>query len=437
MDFDTQTNKNPVRALRRRVLVAQLYISANKYYFNMHKTSGLDVHKDTVFCGVYNGKVHKDVKEYSTLTNSIVCMGEYLKNEGVKQIAIESTGIYWIPVWNILEEMGFELTLVNPYLIKQMPGRKSDIKDAQWIATLLHKGLLRGSLVPCKAIRELRIYSRKYIKLQQRQTSVLQDLERNLEMCNIRITSFVSNISGKSVINIIKQIVEGETDPEELIGYVHGRIINKHKRNTIKESLKGFITPQHRYMLELSMEELELLEKHTESCLNKMRELCQKYYQKEFSLLLTIPGISETSAMIVIAETGADMRAFENSGKFSGWTGLRPRNDESAGKYKSTATTKGNRYLKTVLVQIAWAASRTKGSYFKEKFTRLSIRKSRKKALIAIARKIGVVIWNVLFYQENFNTKKLIVYEPVKVQAKMNYHQKEFERLEKLLKVNA
>jgi len=164
-----------------------------------------------------------------------------------------------------------------------------------------------------------------------------------------------------------------------------------------------------------------------------MEYLCNEHYQKEIKLLLTIPGISHISAMIVIAETGSDMKAFENSGKFSAWTGLRPRNDESAGKYKSTATTKGNRFLRSILVQIAWAAYRTKGSYFHEKFNRLAVRKSRKKALIAIARKIGVVIWNILNHEQIYNPSRLIIYNPGKLQATMNYHQKEFERLEKLL----
>ena len=150
-------------------------------------------------------------------------------------------------------------------------------------------------------------------------------------------------------------------------------------------------------------------------------------------LLVTIPGISQITAMIVLAETGADMKAFENSSKFSGWTGLRPRNDESAGKYKSTATTKGNRFLRSVLVQIAWAASRSKGCYFKEKFNQLAMRKSRTKALIAIARKVGVLIWNVLYYKQEYNPEKLIVYDPGKLQAKLSYHQKEYDRLQKLI----
>jgi transposase len=399
----------------------------------MKRACGLDVHKDTIFCATYDGKKHGPVVEYSTLTSSIIEMGKDLQVKGALTIAMESTGMYWIPVWNILEEMGFTLVLVNPYLIKQMPGRKSDVKDAQWIATLLHKGLLRSSLVPCKEIRELRTYSRRYVKLQQRQTSVLQDLERTLEVCSIRITSFVSNISSKSVLKVIEMIVQGETHPDALVTCIHGRILKAHTKQKVKQSLEGFITDHHRFMLELSLQEYELLTRQSEMCLSKMERLCNEHYTKEMRLLLTIPGISNISAMIVLAETGADMKAFENSGKFSGWTGLRPRNDESAGKYKSTATTKGNRFLRAVLVQIAWAASRTKGTYFKEKFTRLAMKKSRKKALVAIARKIGVLIWNVLAYEQPYNPQKLIILDPGKVQAKIAYHQKEWDRLQLLL----
>jgi len=163
------------------------------------KVSGLDVHKDTIFCAVHNGKKPGEVKEFSTLTASIREMGKYLQGVGVEKIAMESTGIYWIPVWNILETMGFKLMLINPYLIKQMPGRKSDVKDAQWIAMLLQKNLLRSSLVPGARIGELRTYSRKYMKLQQRMTTVLQSIERTIEVCNIRITSIVTKIESKSV----------------------------------------------------------------------------------------------------------------------------------------------------------------------------------------------------------------------------------------------
>jgi len=293
---------------------------------------------------------------------------------------------------------------------------------------------LRSSLVPSKEIRELRTYSRKYVKLQQRQTSVLQEMERTLELCSIRITSYVSSISSKSVLKVIAQIIQGETNPDVLAESIHNRIVNRHTKNEIKEALTGFITGHHRFILEQAFEEYELLVRQSQNCVERMEVLCEEHYQEEMKLLLTIPGIQQISAMIIIAETGADMKAFENSGKFSGWTGLRPRNDESAGKYKSTATTKGNRFLRCLLVQVAWAASRTKDSYFKEMFNRLAMRKSRKRALVAIARKMGVLIWNVLYFKEPYKPEKLIVYDPGKLQAKMNYHQKEFCRLEKLMK---
>jgi transposase len=400
----------------------------------MKKTCGLDVHKDSVFCGIYNGKHHSEVETFNTTTVSIRSMGAMLKAQGVKQIAIESTGTYWIPVWNILEEMDFQLMLVNPYLIKQMPGRKSDVKDAQWIATLLHKGLLRPSLVPCKQIRELRVYSRRYMKFQQKQTTVLQQMERTLEMCGIRITSYVSNISGKSIIKVIEHVSRGQGDVEVLTNLIHGRIVKKHGKQLIKDALTGFIPRQHRFTLKQLLEEYQLLVRQSDDCLLMMEELCCEHYAKQMNLLITIPGISQIAAMIILAETGADMQAFENSSRFAGWTGLRPRNDESAGKYKSTATTKGNRHLRVILAQVAWGASRTKGSYFQEKFARLAMRKPRKKALIAIARKIAVLIWNVLYYQEGYNPEKLIVYSPVKLQAKMDYHQREFDKLSKLIK---
>lgn len=234
-------------------------------------------------------------------------------------------------------------------------------------------------------------------------------------------------------MRVIERIIEGETDPDILVECIHGRIVNTHTKQKVKESLNGFITEHHRFVLELALQNNKLYEDQSNKCLLKMEQLCNEHYSQEMKLLMTIPGISNIAAMIVLAETGADMKAFENSGKFSGWTGLRPGNDESAGKYKSTATTKGNRFLRAVLVQISWAASRTKGTYFKEKFNRLAMRKSRKKALIAIARKIGVIIWNVLYYKQVYNPERLVVYEPGKLQAKMSYHQKEWDRLQNLL----
>jgi len=228
------------------------------------KVSGLDVHKDTIFCAIYDGKKYGEVIEYATFSEDIRTMGNQLRKEGVRSIAIESTGIYWIPVWNILEQMRFNLMLINPFLIKQMPGRKSDVKDAQWIAKLLHKGLLRGSLVPDKKIRQLRTYSRKYVKMHGMITRALQEMERILETCNIRITSLVSNNNSKSVLRVIEKIIAGEDSVEELACCIHGRILNS-KGELVKLSLDGHIAEHHRFSLSLAYQyhrrEIEKLEK--------------------------------------------------------------------------------------------------------------------------------------------------------------------------------
>lgn len=342
------------------------------------KVSGLDVHKDTIFCAIYDGKKHGEVIEYLTFSEEIRTMGIFLKKEGIKCVAIESTGIYWMPVWNILEEMGFELMLVNPFLIKQMPGRKSDVKDAQWIAKLLHKGLLRGSLVPDKTIRQLRTYSRKYVKMQNMITRVTQEMERILETCNIRITSIVSKNNSKSVLSVIEKIIEGEDSVEELACCIHGRILNS-KGNLVRLALEGFIQDHHRFSLQLAFEQFKLFRSQLQMLEKNMEEICDKHYSRQMELLMSIDGIGKQAAMQIIAETGADMEAFENSGKLTGWTGLRPRNDESAGKYKSTAVTHGNKYLRRIMVQCAWAAVRTKGSFYKTKFEQLCVRKSKKR----------------------------------------------------------
>jgi len=307
------------------------------------KVSGLDVHKDTIFCGIYDGKKQRKVLEFSTFTEDIRNLGNMLQLQGVRKVAMESTSIYWIPVWNILEEMGFELILVNPYLIKQMPGRKSDVKDAQWIATLLHKGLLRGSLVPDKGIRELRSYSRRYVKLQGIILGSFQEMERILEMCNIRITSLVSKNNSVSIQKVIQSIIQGNDSAEELACFIHGRIINS-KKEKVRKALEGFIPEHHRFNLELVWQQYQLYQKQLNIVEERMMQICQEHYAEEMELLQTIPGIKAQSAMQIIAETGNDMNAFENSGKLTGWAGLRPKNDESAGKYKSTSITKGNKY---------------------------------------------------------------------------------------------
>ena len=374
------------------------------------------------------------MKEYATLTPSIYSMGEYLQSEEVEEVALESTGIYWIAVWDMLYEMGFKLTLVNPYLIKQMPGRKSDIKDAQWIATLLHKGMMRGSFVPGPLIQELRVYSRKYGKLRQQVTRVLTCMDAILVKAGIRASSCLSSISTKSFMCIVEALIAGWTDPGYLASLVYGNKKNK-QSGKLKEALTGNIKTHQRQELSWAKQEYDMCQGQIAECLLQMERICEGHFPVMVKLLKTIPGISRIAAMTIIAETGGDMSIFESSDKIVGWAGLRPSNDESAGKYKSTATTKGNKYLRSILVQVSWAASRMKGSFFKEKFQRLAMRKPRKKALIAIARKLLIVIWNVLKYTKEYNPKLVPVQDPVKIKARLAYHKKEYEKTANLLNI--
>jgi transposase len=269
----------------------------------------------------------------------------------VEEIALESTGIYWIAVWDLLYEMGFKLTLVNPYSIKQMPGRKSDIKDAQWIATFLHKGMLRGSFVPSPVIQELRIYSRKQGKLKQQVTRVLTAIDSILVKCGIRTSSCLSNISTKSFMCIVEALIAGWSDPGYLTSLVYGNRKNK-QSGKLKEALTGNVKAHHRQELSWAKQEYEMYQVQISECLSQMRRICDEHFSVMVKLLQTIPGISQIAAMTIIAETGGDMSVFESSDKIVGWAGLRPRNDESAGKYKSTAITKGNKYLRSILVQV-------------------------------------------------------------------------------------
>ena len=396
------------------------------------KTSGLDVHKDSIFCAIYDGKRHSSVKEFSTTTNSIRSPGEYLQSEKVKKVAMESTGTYWVPIWDILYEMGFEQKLVNPLHIKQMPGRKSDSKDAQWIAELLHKNLLKGSLVPSPLIQELRTYTREYRTLTQQVTKVLTKIDRILVMCGIRLSSCISNMHSKSALQIVDALIRGETSPDQLVTLVYGNRKNK-ESGKLKECLTGNMKEHHRIKLMTCKQQYDLFELQITFYLSKMQELCNEHFSEDIANLTTIPGVSHISAMIIIAETGGEMSAFENSGKFTGWTGLRPRNDETAKKMKSTATTKGNKHLRAIIVQVGWGAARNKGSYFMDKFQKQAIRKPRKKALVAIGRKILVIIWHLLKEKTQYNPNLVHIYDPVKVEHKIKYHQREIEKAKKLI----
>jgi transposase len=393
----------------------------------MKTVCGLDIHKSMILMCILKENGEKIIREFSTLTVAIESIHDLMHEHGVQEVGMESTGVYWIPVWRILQGQ-FDLKLINPWFIKQLPGRKTDVKDSEWIATVIQKNLVRGSYVPGRHIQELRQYERRYVRLCEQSTRIEQEIDRQLHRCNIQITNYATKIGSASVIKVVKAIIAGETTAGMLEKHVHGRIKNKYKEE-ISASLTGVISSTDRVILSQNVFENELILAQQEECLKEMSGYCEKYYMKELQLLCTIPGIQKLSAMIIIAEPGVDLKTFVTAAALTGWAGLRPRNDESAGKIKSTKITKGNKYLRRILVQCAWAASRQKNGWLKTKFQQLCVRKSSKKALIATSRKLLVIIWNVLSKQEPYK-EYIPKIDPQQKQKKIEYHRNKIQELE-------
>ena len=373
----------------------------------MEKVCGLDVHKDSVFACILDEQGKKILeKRYRTLTPDLTTLREALIEQGCGSVAMESTSIYWIPVWHVLES-DFSLKLANPYFIKQLPGRKSDVKDAQWIAECLQKDLIKGSFVPEGILQQMRQVSRQLRRLSKSITRVKQQIDNQLQRYNIRFSNYVSNQGNNvSLRKIVDALIAGERDPSRLVRLVHGRTKNKHGHQVIAASMEGVINPTDIEMLKGCMEQINLFEKQQAACLNHLEELADAYFAGEISLLCTIPGIQKYSAMCILSEIGNDMSVFGKASHLVGWAGLRPRNDESAGKIQSRKTMHGNKYLRQMLVEVSWSAARSKKTFLGKKYYLLSKRMKSQKALLSITRKILVIIFNVLQTGQPFDANR-------------------------------
>ena len=363
----------------------------------MRTVCGLDVHKDSIFVCILNEKGILFQDKIGVLTPDLERLVDVLHEHSATEVCMESTSIYWMPVWRILEPY-FSLKLVNPYFIKQLPGKKSDVKDAEWIAICLLKDLIRGSYVPEDRIQQLRQYDRRIFDLNKDIVYKLTKLDAALQRCNIRISNYVSATDGKSYQKVVEKISEGVTDPKVLTGLIHGRILNRVGKDVITASLTGVITQTDIDVIRQMREEVKLAQKHRDECQAKMEELCSKWFPEQMKNLQTVPGISLRSATSIIAELGTDMSSFEDAAHLVSWSGLKPRNDESAGKIKSRKITHGNKFLRKTLVECSWAAAKTRGCFYNTFSYRQTVvrRKNRMKVQVAIARKMLAAIWFIL-----------------------------------------
>ena len=357
---------------------------------------GMDVHKDTIVVSVLapdgrTGTIAR--KRYGTFWNDLTRMRGWLKLLKVTDIAMESTGVYWRPVWNVLEGHGFGLLLVNPAQVKALQGRKSDGRDSRRIAEFLQDGRLDGSFVPPREIRELRHLLRHRLSLLHQRCEVHNEIRDLFETANIKLSSVVSDLLGVSGRRIIEAMIRGEDSPALLSWKVRGRLRKKEK--VVKGSLKGCFNEFHRTMLEMHYRQYEFLNELIRTVEEAISRRMQPYADLVEGLT-SIPGVDRVVAWHLLAELGPDMSVFPDAAHCASWAGMAPGSCESAGKQLSSKTKKGNKYLRRILTQAAWAASRCKGGYLRAFFHRVKARRGWSRAVVATGHKILLIAYSVL-----------------------------------------
>jgi transposase len=359
--------------------------------------AGLDVHKKTVVACVRRrdggGKTRSQTRTFGTTTSALLELSDWLSRAGVTHVAMESTGVYWKPIWNLLEGQ-FQILLVNAQHIKQVPGRKTDVKDAEWIAQLLQHGLLRGSFVPPAPQRELRELTRQRRKLIQANAAVANRIQKVLEDANIKLGSVATDVLGVSGRAMLEGIIAGEQDPTALAERARGRL--RRKLPELGQALRGRVTDHHRFLLRLLLDDLTGREGLIARLTDRIRAVMSEPMREAVARLVTIPGVEQRAAEAIVAEVGPDLAPFASAAQLASWAGMCPGNDESAGKRRSGKTTNGNRWLREVLVQSAWPASRAKNTYLAAQFRRLSGRRGKKRAAVAVGHTLLVVIFHLL-----------------------------------------
>jgi transposase len=364
--------------------------------------AGLDVHKDTVVACVrhHDGgkRARQEVRTYATHTRALEELADWLASEGVTHAAMESTGVYWKPVFNVLEgRLG--ILLVNAQHIKQVPGRKTDVADCAWIAQLLQHGLLTASFIPPARQRELRDLTRQRSQLGAEQTAVANRIQKVLEDANIKFGSVATDVLGVSGRAILAAVVAGQADPEALAELARGRL--RAKIPQLRQALRGRVTDHHRFLLRLLLEHLDHLDRLIDQLNGRIEQLTTPDAEA-LTLLTTIPGIKQHTAEVLLAEVGPNVAPFPSAGQFASWAGMCPGNNESAGKRRTGRTRRANRWLRQAVVQAGWAASHSKKTYLGARYRRVARRRGAKRALMAVGHTLLVIVYQVLRRREAY-----------------------------------
>src|SRR6266850_4118768 len=360
------------------------------------RCAGLDVHKETVVACVRiasGGEVSRAMRTFETTTARLIELAEWLEASGCTHVAMEATGVYWKPVWQVLAGSGFELVLANAAHVKNVPGRKTDVNDATWLAELLAHGLIRASFVPDTQTQELRNLLRTRKQLVREKARHILRVQRTLEDANIKLASVITDVMGMSGRAMIEALIAGESNPAKLARLANYRL--RASQEKLREALRGRVTKHHRFLLRLHLNQIDALDAAI-ATIDRQVEAGIAPFRAAVEQVSSVPGIRDIGAQVIVSEIGTDMSRFPSDGHLISWAGLCPRNDESAGKRRSNRLRKGAPWLKTALVQSAWAAVRKKDSYLRAQFHRIKARRGARKAIMAVAASILTAIYHML-----------------------------------------
>ena len=425
------------------------------------RVAGLDVHKKTVVATpmrvTEDGRLDWETRTFGATTPELLELHDWLMEWGCTHVAVESTGDYWKPVFNLLED-DLEVLLVNAQHVKHVPGRKTDVSDSEWLAELLLHGLLKPSFIPPKPQRALRDLARYRTKLVQERARVVNRVQKLLEGANIKLSSVVTNVMGVSARAMLAEIAAGQTDSELMANLARGRM--RSKIPELEKALTGFVEPHHCFLLAKQLAHIDFLD---EQIADMSAEIAQQIetmsrsgqdgdgkilddrgsveetssdeqtasltWTEAVALLDTIPGVNQRTAEVMLAEMGLDMEQFPTHKHLTSWSGLAPGNNQSGGKRYSGRTRKGNRPLSTIMVQAAWSAVRTKDTFLKSRYHRLAARRGKKRAIVAVARSMLASAWHILTYREPYKELGGDYFDQRKKEAKVSYLTRQLEKL--------
>jgi transposase len=398
-------------------------------YVMYPRCAGCDVHKKTVVVTVLitepNGNVKKLTRTFSTMTADLLALDEWLRSLEIVHVALESTGVFWHPVYNLLEE-GRSIILVNPQHMKAVPGRKTDVKDSEWLADLLRHGLLKASFIPPQPIRELRELTRYRKTLVQERTREVNRLQKVLEGANIKLAAVATDVLGKSGRDMLNALMGGEQDAEALAELARGRL--RAKLPELRLALTGRVHPHHRFLLERMLAHIDFLEESLEGIQQEIEQHLRPF-EEAMTLAQTVIGVQETTAATILAEIGTDMTRFLSDKHLASWAGVCPGNKQSGGKRLSGATTPGNPYLKAALAEVVWAISHTKDNYLSAQYHRIARRRGKQKAIVAVSHSVLVILYHVLREKKPYHDLGGDYFAKLDTRRQERHHIRQLEQL--------